>query len=347
MAIVSTKEFGKTKDGRIVTSYCMRNESGMSVNVLDFGGTVQSIVVPDRDGKPVDVALGYDDVLSYENGTCYYGGIVGRFANRIGGARFVLDGKEFTLPKTPGEDNHVHGIFNKRLFQASVEDGAVILSYLSPNGEEGYPGNLNVQVRYDLSDDNALAISYQVTTDEPTILNITNHSYFNLNGQDGSTIFDHKVQLNSSSFTEYTPSFAQTGRIIPVDNTPMDFREEHTVGERFNDDYYQLRLCTGYDHNMILDGKQGELKRIGIAKSENTGISVEAFTTEPAIQFYVGNYMHLDEVKKGKNGITYPKNGALCFEAQHYPDSVNHPNFPSVVLRPGEVYRQKTVYRFR
>ena len=347
MVTVSSKEFGRTKEGRKVTAFDLRNGNGVCVRILDFGGTVQSITVPDRNGVPTDVALGYDDVESYENGTCYYGGVVGRFANRIGNARFVLEGKEIQLKKTPGEENHVHGIFNKRMFDASVDGETLVFRYTSPDMEEGYPGNLDVEVRYELRDDNALEINYKATTDATTVVNLTNHTYFNLNGQDGSTIFNHRVRLNSSSFTEYTELFAQTGNIISVENTPLDFRVEHSVGERFNDDYYQLRLCTGYDHNMILDGEEGELKYAGTIRSEETGICVEAFTTEPAVQFYCGNYMHFDAAPKGKNGVRYPKQGGVCIEAQHYPDSVNHPHFPSTVLRPGETYRQKTVYRFK
>ena len=347
MATIRSKDFGHISSGQSVTAFEMCNKDGMTVNILDFGATIQNMIVPDRDGKPVDVVLGYDDIESYENGTCFYGAIVGRYANRIGGARFILDGKEYQLEKTPGEDNHVHGIFNKKMFETYEENGTLIQRYISPDMEEGYPGNLSVEVCYTLRDDNALEITYKATTDATTVLNLTNHTYFNLNGQDGSTVFDHKVRLNSSNFTEYTETFAQSGKIIPVDNTPLDFREEHTIRERFYDDYHQLRICTGYDHNMILDGEEGELKLIGTMASEKTGICLEAYTTEPAIQFYMGNYMHLDTVKKGKNGVCYPKHGGLCFEAQHYPDSVNHDNFPSTVLRPGEIYNQKTVYRLK
>ena len=346
MATVTSQPFGKTKEGKNVTAFVLRNGGGMSVRILDYGCAIQSIIVPDRAGAPVDVALGYDDIASYEDGSCYYGAVVGRYANRIGNARFVLDGREYLLEKTNGESNHVHGIFSKRIFDTFVDGDTLKLRYVSPDMEEGYPGDLTLEVGYRLSEDNALELTYRATTDAPTVVNLTNHSFFNLNGQDGSTIFDHKVRLNSSNFTEYTPEFAQTGRIIPVDGTPLDFREEYGVGDRFNDDYPQLRLCTGYDHNMILDGKEGELKPIGTARSERTGISLAAFTTEPSIQFYVGNYMHFDPVPHGKNGVRYPKNGGLCFEAQHYPDSVNHPDFPSTVLRPGEVYEQKTVYKF-
>ena len=344
MSIVS-KEFGKTTDGRKVTAYEMRNESGMRVTILDFGGTIQSIIVPDRKGIPTDVVLGYDDVRSYEEGTCYYGAIVGRYANRIGGARFVLDGKEYLLEENEPH-NHVHGVFAKRMFEATVKGDILCMRYVSPDMEEGYPGNLSLEIGYRLCEDNTLDITYQATTDAPTILNLTNHCYFNLNGQDGSTIFDHKVKLNCSFFTEYADTFAQTGKIVSVKNTPLDFRKEHSIGERFQKNYRQLRICTGYDHNMILDGESGALKYIGTVKSDRTGIGVEAFTTEPAIQFYSGNYMHFDPVSKGKNNVRYPKNGGMCLEAQHYPDSVHHEHFPSTVLRPGEIYSQKTLYRF-
>lgn len=346
MCNISSFEFGKTKDGRTVTAYELNNGNGMTVRILDYACVVQSITVPDKNGVPTDVSLGYDDVLSYENGANYYGTVVGRCANRIGDARFVLDGKEYILEKTSeNKMHHLHGVFTKRSFKGSIEGGDLVFRYLSPDNEEGFPGNVDVEVRYTLGDDNSLKISYKAVTDAPTIVNLTNHSYFNLNGNDGSTIFDHKVKLNSSYYTEYTETFAQTGRIIPVDNTPLDFRTEHTIGERFNDDYYQLRICTGYDHNMVIDGEPGKLRPIGTVKSEKTGIKLEAFTTEPAIQFYSGNYMHFDPVKNGKNGVHYPKNGGFCFEAQHYPDSTSHPHFPSVVLRPGETYRQTTVYR--
>jgi aldose 1-epimerase len=346
MATIQTKDFGATRCGRRVTAFDMSG-GGISVRVLDYGGTVQSILVPDRHGIPIDVALGYDDVASYEDGTCFYGAIVGRYANRIRDCRFTLDGREVVLEKNSAESNHVHGVFAKRMFDAEIDGGALRLRYVSPDGEEGFPGTLRVEVCYRLREDAALELDYTATTDAPTVLNLTNHSYFNLNGQDGSTVFDHILRLHSSYFTEYAETFAQTGRIIPVAGTPLDFREEHSIGERFLDDYPQFRICTGYDHNMILDGEACALKPIGTARSERSGIRLEAFTTEPAIQFYSANYIHFDPVPHGKNGVRYPKNGAFCMEAQHYPDSVHHPHFPSTVLRPGEVYRQTTVYRFR
>lgn len=348
MGTVLAQEFGRTREGQTVTSFELKNGSGMGVRLLDYGCTIQSMTVPDQHGNPVDVVLGYDDLASYENGSCYYGAVIGRYANRIGGGRFALDGKWYQLEKNSENGrNHIHGVFAKRVFHASVENGDLILRYFSPDGEEGYPGNLRVEIRYHLREDNALEICYTAATDAPTVINLSNHCYFHLNGQDGSTILDHRLWLNSSSYTEYDEVFAQTGRIIPVDQTPLDFREVQTFGSRFDDAYPPFRVCTGYDHNMILDGETSAFKPIGRVSCDRSGITLEAFTTEPAIQLYSGNFIHFDPVPHGKNGVRYPKNGGFCLEAQHYPDSVNHPQFPSTVLRPGEVYRQKTVYRFR
>ena len=212
--------------------------------------------------------------------------------------------------------------------------------------EDGFPGDLSLEVRYSLNDDNALEIGYKAVTDAPTVLNLTNHCYFNLNGHDGSDVLGHRLWLNSSFFTELDEAHTPTGRILPVDNTPLDLREGKTIGARINDDHEQLKNCRGYDHNMVLDGKTGDFKPVGTAKSDRTGICLSAFTTEPAIQPYTGNYLSLDAVSHGKNEVIYPDYGGFCLEAQHYPDSVNHPSFPSVVLRPGEAYFQRTVYRF-
>ena len=346
MVTVNSKEFGKTKDGRTVTAFELSNQNKMSVRILNLGGIIQSVCVPDRDGNIIDVALGYENVESYENGSCYYGAVVGRYANRIGGGRFVLDGKEYLL-ETNEEGHHIHGVFPKRIFDSKIDGEDLILSYFSPDMEEGYPANFSVDIRYHLTEDNALEINYSATADAPTIVNLTNHSYFNLNGQDGSTVLDHRLWLNCIAYTQYTETFAQTGKLIPVDNTPMDFRKERVIRESINDEYPELRVCTGYDHNMVLDGKEGELKPIGTLKSDKSGICLEAFTTEPAIQLYTANFIHFDPVEHGKNGVRYPRQGALCFEAQHYPDSLNHPHFPNTVLRPGEVYTQKTVYKFK
>ena len=320
----------------------------MEVRILDYGCTIQSIRVPDRCGVFRDVVLGYEDISSYEEGSCYYGATIGRYANRIGYGSFVLDGKEYQLEKNSEEHtNHIHGVLARRIFEGeATEAGDLLLRYLSPDMEEGYPGNLDLEICFRLRQDNALEIHYRAVTDAPTVLNLSNHCYFNLNGQDGSTILDHRLRLSSSYYTEYDAVFAQTGRMIPVENTPLDFRREHSFGERFEDEYPPFRVCTGYDHNMVLAGEEGKLKWIGRVYSRDSGIQLEAFTTEPAIQLYSGNFIHFDPVPFGKKGIRYPKNGGFCLEAQHYPDSVHHPHFPSTILRPGEVYEQETIYQF-
>ena len=345
MAKITSRSFGTTKDGKVVTAFDISNGNQTTVTVLDYGCTIQSVKFPCAKGE-TDVVLGYDDISSYEEGSCYYGATIGRFANRIGGARFTLDGKEYLLEKCD-EGHHIHGVFAKRIFDTEIDGGKLILRYFSPDMEEGFPGNMQVEIVYALGEDDCLEISYLATTDAPTVLNLTNHCYFNLNGQDGSTILGHRIRLNSSYYTEYTDTFAQTGRVIPVDGTPLDFRREHTIGERFDDNYRQFRICTGYDHNMVVDGEAGKLNLIGVAASDQSGIQLEVLTTEPAFQFYSGNFVHCDSAKCGKNGVRYPKNGGFCLEAQHYPDSVNHANFPNVVLRPGEKYVQKTVYKLR
>ena len=345
--MIKSREFGKTKDGNLVTAFELRNHRDVSVTILDFGCTVHSFIVKDKNGNKRDIVLGYNDVISYEQGTCYLGAVVGRYANRIGGAKFILDDKEYILEKAKGENNHVHGVFSKKMFKARIDNDKLILEYLSPSMEEGFPGNLHVKVTYSLNDDNELEINYLAYSDAPTIINLTNHTYFNLNGQDGSTILDHKVRLNCSYFSEYNDDFSQTGRIISVDNTPLDFRKEHSLIERFYDNYYQLRLCTGYDHNMIIDDQENKLKFVGSCKSDNSGLLLEIYTTEPAIHFYSSNYLQFDEANVGKNDIRYPKQGGICFEAQHYPDSPSHPHFPSTVLRPGDKYQQKTIYKIK
>ena len=348
MTTIVSAPFGYTQEGKEVRAFTLSNENGMNVRILDLGCAIQSITLPDKSGDIIDVVLGYEDVLSYENGSCFYGAIVGRYANRIKGGRFYLDGKEYQLEKnSPNGTNHIHGVFAKRLFDAEIVGETLRLHYLSPDLEEGYPGNLRLTVTYSLDEENTLRIEYEATCDQTTVINLTNHCYFNLNGQDGSTVLNHNVWLNCIAYTEYSDTFAPTGRIISVEGTPLDFRKNHTIGERFDDDYRQLRICTGYDHNMILDGKVGELKPVGTAYSENSGLTLEVFTTEPAIQFYSGNFIHLDAAKVGKQGIRYPKNGGLCMEAQHYPDSVNHPEFPSTTLKAGETYHQTTIYRIK
>ncbi len=346
MTMITSKPFGYTKSGHLVTAFEMRNSQGVTVRVLDLGCAIQSILLLDREGKETDVVLGYEDVASYEEGSCFYGAVVGRYANRIKGGHFFLEGKEYQLEKnSPNGTNHIHGVFAQKVFESKIEGEELVFHYLSPDGEEGYPGNLSLTVTYTLSEDGALTLEYEATTDETTVINLTNHCYFNLNGHDGSTVLGHHVWLNCIAYTEYSDTFAPTGRIIPVEGTPLDFRNEHQMERDWDSSYRQFRICTGFDHNMILDGKPGELKPVGTAYSEQSGICLRVFTTEPAIQFYSGNFIQFDNAPMGKYGIRYPKNGGLCMEAQHYPDSVNNPSFPSTVLHPGETYHQKTIYQ--
>ncbi len=345
MTRITQAPFGATKDGRPVVCWTMKNDRGMTVRVLDYGCTVQSVIVPDRQGAPVDVVLGYDDIAGYEAGTCWFGAFVGRYANRIKGAAFILNGKEYVLPKNDGE-NHLHGTFDRRSFRGAAEDGKLVLRYLSPDGEEGYPGNLSVTVTYALTEENALVMDYRAETDADTVLNLTNHSYFNLDGQTGGDILDHHLTLASSFYTEAEDDSTLTGRILPVDGTALDFRGEgKTLREGLADGVLLAWPCQGFDHNMILDKGPG-LVACGEVYSAVTGIAMTFSTTQPAAQLYGGNFVAGDGAACGKGGLRYPRNGGLCLESQHYPCSPNIPAFPSAVLRPGEEYHETTAYRF-
>ncbi|MBQ3264453.1 MAG: galactose mutarotase [Ruminococcus sp.] len=345
MIQIISQPFGSTKNGQAVARYTMTNSSGMSVSVISYGCAVQSIIVPDRNGKPRDVVPGYDSVAGYENGTCYFGAFVGRCANRIGEARFSLNGNTIELEKNDGE-NHLHGILAKRVYDGTIDHDSVMFRVVSPPEEEGYPGTLSVKLRYRLTEENALEISYEASSDEDTVVNLTNHSYFNLNGQDGSDILSHYARIDADRFTEINKNMIPTGRILPVEDTPLDFRQEKAIGTDIFSENQQIEFTSGYDHNLILKPDDGTLKEFARVKSEKTGIVLSASTTEPAVQFYTGNCIHEDPVPHGKNGVRYPRFGGFCLEAQHYPDAVNHPHFPSTVLKKGEIYRQKTIYRF-
>lgn len=341
MINISSRPFGFTSRGEAVTLYTLENSAGMSVGVLDFGCTVHSLRVTAPGGESIDTVLGCDDVAGYENGTCYFGAFVGRYANRIKGSRFVLDGREYRLPPNEGE-NHLHGVLTKTVFRAAPGEDCLELSCLSPEGEEGFPGNMSVGVKYTLGEDNALVIDYSAVTDAPTVLNFTNHSYFNLNGHDSGDILGHTLQLDAKCFTEGGAGTLPTGRILPVRGTPMDFTEEKAVGRDIGAEYEQLRLCGGYDHNYILGGTAGVLRRVATLSGDKSGISMECYTTQPAIQLYTGNFVD----SEGKNGAHYAHRSGLCLETQHYPCSPNFPDFPSTVLRPGEKYRETTIYKF-
>ena len=341
--MISSEAFGTTKAGEAVTRWTLKNAAGMEVRILSYGCTVQSILVPNAAGEPIDVALGYDDVSGYEEGTCFFGAFVGRYANRIKGAAFELDGKYYTLEKNDGK-NHLHGVYCRQVFEGAIEGDALVFRRVSPDGEEGFPGTLTFEVRYRLTDGNALEIEYAAQTDAATVVNFTNHTYFNLNG--GGDILGHTLTIYADRFSEGDAETLPTGRILKVLGTPMDFRSGRVIGEDVESDDEQLRLAHGYDHNFILNGEAGTLRKMAAAKGDRSGLRMEAYTTQPAMQLYTGNFVDRDIVPCGKGGVRYPRFGGFCLESQHYPCSPNFPGFPTTVLRPGEVYRETTVYRF-
>jgi aldose 1-epimerase len=341
--------FGTLKDGQSVDLYTLTNKHGMKTAITNYGATVVSLVVPDRTGASADIVLGYEKIGDYENGTSYFGATVGRYANRIGHAKFVLDGVTYTLEKNNGE-NHLHGGFNKRVWTAkdvSTDTGeALELTYLSPDGEEGYPGNLSVKVVYTLpANQNALKIDYTATTDKPTVLNLSNHSYFNLAGQGNGDILQHQITLHASRFTPVDSTLIPTGELRDVHNTPFDFLKPFAIGARIDQDDEQLKFGKGYDHNWVLDRKSpASLIVAAVVSDPKSGRVLDVSTTEPGIQFYTGNF--LDGTSASKGGKTYGKRSAFCLETQHFPDSPNKPNFPSTVLRPTQTFRSTTIYKF-
>ncbi|MGB7434584.1 MAG: aldose epimerase family protein [Candidatus Acidiferrum sp.] len=347
---VTQRSGGKLPDGSAVEIYTLKSDK-LEVQVMNYGGYVLSIKVPDRSGKIADVVLGFDEPSQYYDanhakGNPFFGPIVGRYANRIAHAKFTLDGKEYTLPKNDG-DNCLHGGpngFHNHLWTGRVIPDGVELKYLSKDGEEGFPGNLSVTVKYTLLG-NDLKIDYSATTDKPTVLNLTNHSYFNLSGQGNGTILNDQLKLNASRFTPVDSGLIPTGELKSVVGTPFDFLKPHAVGERINAKDEQLHLAhDGYDHNFVLDGSGKGLKEAAEVYDPSSGRVLQVLTDQPGVQFYSANF--LDGTIKGKGGIAYPKNAALCLETQHFPDSPNQPKFPTTVLNPGAKFHTVTVFRF-
>lgn len=343
--------FGTLPTGEDVLEYQLNNRNGMRVSILNYGGIVQSIWVPERNGEIGDVVLGFDELEAYLAKSQYFGCITGRYANRIAKGQFTLDGKTYTLA-TNNDVNHLHGGekgFDKRVWDAEFTNNkygkAVELTHVSPDGDQGYPGTLTTKVTYTLRDDNALRIDYQAKTTAPTVLNLTNHSYFNLSGAGKGTILDHVLTLKADRFNPTDATNIPTGELRPVAGTPFDFRQPTAIGERIGMADEQLTVGQGYDHNYIFkDSRDGDLEeRVARVVDPKSGRVLEVSTTEPGIQLYTGNF--LDGVE-GKYGLHYVKRGAFCLEAQTFPDSPNQQNFPSPILRPGETYRQTTVYHF-
>jgi aldose 1-epimerase len=345
-----TTVFGKLADGREVRQYSLENEAGIVVQIIDYGATVTSLIVPDRNGKMNDVVLGYDSLQGYVDGTAYFGAVVGRYGNRIGKGQFQLDGKQYQLTVNDGE-NHLHGGkvgFNKVLWNSTIRaerpDPAVQMQYLSSDGEEGYPGNVALKVTYTLTEKNELRVDYEGTTDRPTILNPTQHSYFNLSGSFQNTVLDHLLMISADGITPVDKGLIPTGEIARVEGTPMDFRRPTAIGTHINDQNEQLAFGRGYDHNWVLNGDSGRVRKVAELYEAQSGRMMEIITDQPGLQFYSGNF--LDGTAKGKNGTVYQRRTGLCLETQAFPDSPNKSQFPSVTLRPGETYHQTTIYKF-
>ncbi|QQP91496.1 galactose mutarotase [Skermanella sp. TT6] len=334
--------------GEGVDLHTLANDSGMAVEILTYGGVVKALHVPDSGGSIANVVLGFDRLEDYAAPGRYFGAIVGRYANRIAKGRFTLDGEDFTLAANNGP-NALHGGpggFDTRIWRAErAGDGTLALSYRSPDGEEGYPGTLDVTVTYTLGDDNALRIDYHAVTDRATVVNLTNHSFFNLAGEGSGTVEGHEVYLNASHYTPVDPTSIPTGAVEPVAGTPFDFTRPTAIGARLRDGHPQLAITRGYDHNYVLDkSSPGELTLAARVRDPGSGRMMEVLTTEPGVQFYSGNY--LDGTLTGAAGKLYRQGDALCLETQHFPDSPNQPHFPSTRLDPGKAFRSTTIYRF-
>ncbi len=344
---VQKTSFGKV-DGKDIFLYSLKNSRGMEVSIINYGATVVSIKVPDKKGHVADVALGYDNVDGYVTDKSYFGVTAGRYANRIAKGRFTLDGKTYQIPLNDGP-NALHGGkigFNKRIWEERDVPGenAVEMTYLSPDGEEGFPGNLKVKVTFTLTDNSELRLDYFATTDKDTVLNLTNHSYFNLDGQGNGDILGTEMTIHASRMTPVDSTLIPVGDLKSVKGTPFDFTTEHTIGERINQPDEQLKLGRGYDHNFVIDREKPGMVLAVKAYDPRSGRVLEVLTDQPGVQFYTGNF--LDGTVHGKGGKKYEYRTGFCLETQHFPDSPNHPNFPTTELKPGERFTSTTIYRF-
>lgn len=346
-SLIPAANFDTTIDGKQVKLFYLRSKGGVQMAVTNYGAKVVALLAPDREGQLADVELGYDKIGQYVNTKeRYYGGVVGRYGNRIAKGRFKLDGKEYKLAVN-NNANHLHGGlkgFNDVVWDVKQPDANTLeFHYLSKDGEEGYPGNLDITMTYALTDSNEFKIDYKATTDKPTVVNLTHHSFWNLHGAGNGDINDHVLMLNADKFTPVDSGLIPSGKLEPVKGTPMDFTKPTPIGERVGADFEQLKFGKGYDHNWVLNKKGNELSLAATVLEPRSGRYMEVWTTEPGVQFYGGNFMAGDV---GKGGKTYIHRGALALETQHYPDSPNQPSFPSVVLRPGETYHQTCIYKF-
>ncbi|HZL12703.1 MAG TPA: aldose epimerase family protein [Verrucomicrobiae bacterium] len=346
--VVKKAPFGKIPDGAPVEIYTLRNYAGMEARIMTYGGTVVSLKVPDKNGKLGDVVLGFDNLAEYRTNSPYFGALIGRYGNRIAKGKFSLDGHEYTLAVNNGS-NSLHGGlkgFDKVVWKAEPVNTAygpgLQLTYLSKDGEEGYPGNLSVTADYVVTENNELIVQFTAKTDQDTVCNLTHHSYFNLSGK--GDVLDDVVQIDADKFTPTDSTQIPTGELRPVAGTPFDFRQPMPIGARIKDDNEQLKIAEGYDHNFVLNKMPGEFGRAATVYDPASGREMEVWTTAPGVQFYTGNF--LDGTIKGKGGHIYHQYDAFCFEPQGFPDSPNHPKFPSTELKPGEIYKNTIIYKF-
>ncbi len=343
------ESFEKIVDGKQTGLYVLTNKIGSELTVTNYGARIVSLIVPDRNGNLVDVVLGYPSIDEYlKPDEPHFGAVCGRTANRIAQGRFSLDGKDYKLAINNGP-NSLHGGekgFSRKVWNVlDVKENSIELQYISLDGEEGYPGNLDSKVKYILSDDNALEIYYQATTDKTTIINLTNHTYFNLSGEGNGSVLDHILTLNADTYLPTDATAIPYGDAEPVHNTPMDFTAPHEIGERINDDFQQIHYGKGYDHTFVLNkNRENEYSYVGVCESPKTGIKMKMFTTEPGVQVYTGNWITTEYL--AKNAHEYTERSGVCFETQHFPDSINKPEYPSVILNPDKVFESRTTYKF-
>lgn len=342
---LTVRNFGTTEKGEKTCLYTMKNDSGLEVSVSDFGATLVNVCVPGKDGKLVDVTLGYDDAAAYEKGGEAFGATVGRSANRIKDARVEINGTEYELGKNDNGNNLHSGLdfYQKRMWEV-VENGDDHVTFLlhSPDGDQGYPGALDMSVTYSLDEENLLTIHYEAVPDKDTIINMTNHSYFNLNGHDSGTVTGHTIKLDADFFTPADAQSIPTGEIRSVEGTPMDFRQGRVIGAEIDADYEPLHLGSGYDHNWVLKN-ENRFDKVAEVTADESGISMEVYTDLPGVQIYTANFLNGEP---GKDGARYARRSAVCLETQYYPDAIHHENFPSPICRAGEKYDTRTGYRF-
>lgn len=347
--LMEPQSFGKLSDGREVKSYVLKNKNGVEMHVINYGGIVTHLKAPDKNGTLEDIVLGYDSLAPYVKNSPFFGALIGRYGNRIANGKFTLDGTEYTLVQN-NNGQHLHGGtqgFDKVFWNIepleSEAGQALRLTYLSKDMEEGYPGNLSAQVDYILTDDNEWIINYEATTDKKTVVNLTQHTYFNLSGNVKRDILGHELVIHSDQYVPVSKVLIPTGKLASVSGTPFDFNTSTVVGKRIDNADEQLKIAGGYDHCWVLSS-QDSIKSAAVLSDPESGRVIEVFTTEPGIQFYSGNFLNKSYV--GKGGVVYDHRFGLCLETEHYPDSPNQPNFPSVVLNPGEKYKTQTIYKF-